>query len=267
MSVGEYDVPRGVGRVAIMTIAYNEEDFIGAVVRNWKGKVHKHCVFLSSKPWHGQELPKDKTEEIAKSHGAEVVSMHWPSETAQRNYALGYLRDYDYVLIVDADELYTEADTFKILDTLGTTGGEWRVDNINCYRIGTMKSYFKTTDYILDPPDTHKPNVAIDPKKTTFRDCRIPSQDLEILVPDVVMHHVSYLRNDLRLYHKMKQFEHYNQVSNEWFNEVWKKWHPDSENVRAYGREISKAVQDPMPEEIKKLLFEGYYDLEQARLH
>ncbi len=248
-------------KVAVMTIAYCEEEFIGAVMRNWLGKVHKHFVFISKKPWHGMELPQDKTADIVRLHGGEVVQLPWVSETAQRNWALGHLHEYDYVLIVDADELYTDADTLKILDTLGTNGTEFRVDNKNCYRAPEMKTYFKSPDYVLDPPDTHKPSIAIDPKRATYRDCRIPSQDYEIFVPGITLHHLSYLRNDLRLYHKMKQFEHYNQVQDSWYEEVWKKWTPEMDNVRAYGREHSKAVLDPMPEEIRELVRLGETDL------
>lgn len=240
-------------KVGVLTLAYNEEQFIGAVLENWRGKVSRHVVLLSSKPWHGVELPRDKSAEICKHYGVEVISLPWPSETAQRNWGLGYLSDCDYVLQVDADELYEEKDQLTLLSALGTKAGEDFVDNTNCYRTSGMITYFKTPDYVLDPPDGHWPVVAINPLKATFMDCRVPSQDYQLVLP-ITMHHVSYLRNDLRLWHKMQQFEHYNQVRPSWFSDVWQKWEPGMANVRSYGVETSTTKLQPMPDEIRGLI-------------
>ncbi len=246
-------------KVAALTLAYQEENFIGSVIRNWKGKVSDHIVLVSSKPWHGIELPKDKTEAIARRLGAQVMSLPWPSETAQRNWGLGSLSGYDYVLIVDADELYEEADQLKILEALGTNAGEWRVDNKNAYRVDNVVTYFKTANFKLDPPDSHFPLIAVNPQAVTFKEHRIPSQDYQLPIP-VKMHHVTYLREDLRLYHKFRQFEHHEQVHRGWFENKWKTWTPDMEDVRAYGGLSSKAVPCVMPDEIKELLRLGAED-------
>ncbi len=247
-------------RVAVVSIAYREANFIGAVIRNWRGKCEKHLVLLSSAPWHGMSLPDDGTKAIAQRLGAEVIELPFASERSQRNWALGYLHDYNYVLQVDADELYEEADQLKILDALGTSAGEWRVDSTNCYRIPKMITYFKSADYVLDPPDLHEPCIAVNPKAITFRDCRIPSTDYQLPIPDVKLHHCTYLRENLRLWHKFKQFEHHDQVRQGWFEDTWMKWTPETENVRAYGKEQSKAIPFDMPKEIRDLLALGLED-------
>ncbi len=247
-------------KVAVLTICYNEEQFIGSVIKNWEGKISRHLVLLSSKPWHGLELPKDKTRAIAIRRGADVMELPWPSEAAQRNWGLGALSTYDYVLMVDADELYEEADQFKILEALGTNAGTWRVDNKNAYRIDDVVTYFKVPEYKLDPPDTHHPLIAVNPKLVTIKEHRIPSQDFMIPIPDVKMHHVSYLREDLRLYHKFRQFEHHEAVHRGWFANKWQVWTPEMDDVRAYGQEKSKAVPAIMPQEIRTLLEIGRND-------
>lgn len=242
-------------RISVLTICYREEQLIESVLKNWQGKVFKHLVLETSKPWHGQELPKDRTEEICRKYpGVEYISLPWSSESNQRNWGLGYLYDCDYVLIVDADELYTEADQFKILESVGDKSfNNGLYDNLWCYRVPGVKTYFKTPEYALTPHDTHQPILAVDPKKVSFTEHRQVTTSHQIQV-SVTMHHLSYLRSDLRLYHKFKQFEHFNEVKEDWFNKTWKSWTPDMEDVKAYGQDNQKAVKDPMPEELKLLL-------------
>lgn len=244
-------------RVAVCTIVYNEDAFIGAVVNNWKGKVAKHLVLSSSIPWHGMSLHADKTNEIAQKLGAEVISRQWSSETSQRNWGLGYLADFDYVLAVDSDELYEESDQLKILESLGQNAGEFRVENTNCYRVPSVVTYFKTPGFVIEPPDTHEPLIAINPRVSVFKDCRLPSQQYVIPIPGVKMHHLTYLREDIRLWHKLHQFEHFDQVRRDWFESVWKKWTPEMVNVRNMGYELARAVPGVMPDEILTLLSES----------
>ena len=240
-------------KVAVQIIAYNEEATIAAVLRNWIGKVHTITVFHSDKPWHGQELPHDRTQRICEDMQIEFIRLPWRSETEQRNWALARHYDFDYVLIVDADELYTEADQFTLLETIGKRNDAEMHDNLWCYRVGRVETYFKTPEWIMDPPDRHRPVVAIDPKKAIFTDCRIPSTQYQIPLP-ITMHHLSYLRDEMRLYHKLQQFEHHDRVKKGYFD-TFKNWKPgDKTIVRAHESEPSIAVPGKMPEELCTLL-------------
>ena len=102
--------------IAVLTIAYNEEQYIGACIKQFKGLINKHLVLLSTKPWNGQAYNKDRTEQIARSLSAEVIMQFWQTEHEQRNWGLAYLYNYDYVFIVDADEMYSKLDIEKILE-------------------------------------------------------------------------------------------------------------------------------------------------------
>jgi len=240
-------------KIAVITISYREAPLLKAVLKNWQGKVYKHLVLESKKPWHGQELPEDGSKQLVESFpNTEYISMHWASEAIQRNWGLAYLYDYDYVLMVDADELYTTEDQIKILDRLGKKMPF--EDNQWCYRIPLIKTYFKTTEYALSPPDRHEPVIAVDPKKVLFTETRQVTTTHQIPINGTTMHHLTYLRGDLRLYHKLRQFEHCDMVKTQWFEEKWLKWTPEMEDVRCYGHEQSKAVLDPMPQELKDLL-------------
>jgi glycosyltransferase involved in cell wall biosynthesis len=240
-------------KIAVLTICFNEEETIGQVINNWDGLVYKHLVLHSDKPWHGLDLPPDRTEEIVRSfRHTEFIRLPWKSEHDQRNWGLAYLYEYDYVLIVDADEFYTKADQEIILSRIGQKNAF--EDNQWCYRIPLIETYFKSLDYRLDPPDGHQPVIAVDPKKIVFIDCRIPSTPYQIPIDGVTMHHATYLRNEKRLRSKLTQFEHHDQVKRNWMDEVYTKWSPEMEDVRAYGSEKSKAILNPAPQEIKDLI-------------
>lgn len=235
-------------KLAALTICYNEEQFLGAVIGNWKNIVDKHLVLHSDKPWHGAELPPDQSEDITRSFKhTEFFRVWWHNEHIQRNWGLGRLAEYDYVIIVDADELYTRKDQETILNTLGT--GE----KTDCYVAQKVKTYFKTLQYALDPADTHHPIIAINPKKLTFSEYRGCAFQQQIWV-NATMHHLTYVRQDERLKYKLGQFEHYLDVRPEWWNFVWKNWTPEMEDVRAYGRENSRAILNPAPQEIIDLI-------------
>lgn len=234
--------------IAILTIAYNEQDTIKAVMEQWKD--FKHLVLHSEKPWNGKNEPKDNTEEIVKRFkNAEFIRMDFKNEEEQRNYGLKMLYDYDYVLIVDADELYISDDRKKILNTIGKINNY--EDNNFCYRASKVITYYKDLNHRLYPSDTHEPVIAVNPKKIFFKEARIPNTDYQIPI-SVKLHHLTYCKSDKKMKNKFNQFSHFNQVKENWYNEVWKKDKID--NVRAYGDINSKAVFSPAPEEIKKII-------------
>lgn len=240
-------------KVSILTITYRESDLIEAVIKNWNGKVDKHLILETKEPWQGPELAWDGTKKICDKydHVEYITFNKFRDETEQRNWALGYLYDYDYVLIVDADELYTEKDQQLILDSIGVV--KPFEDNQDCYRAGYIETYFKTPDYVWEPHDTHEPTIAVNPKKVLFTDCRIPNTQYQIPL-DVKLHHLSYLRVDERIETKLKQFMHHDQVLDSWYEDVWKKWTPEMKNIRPYGPHQVSTVKRPMPHELTELL-------------
>lgn len=241
-------------KVAVQIICYNEEETLASVIKNWLGKVHTITVFHSDKPWHGQELQHDRSERICKALNVEFVRLPWKSETEQRNWALAYHYRFDYVLIVDADELYTEKDQDTLLQALGVPPEDGLYDNLWVYRTGATTTYFKTKDWKLEPADIHRSVIAVDPKRTIFKEHRLTVAEYHIPLP-ITLHHLSYLRKPERMRHKLQQFEHHDAVKRDYFRDVFMKWQPgDDMVVRAYGVEKSKAVPAEMPGEIADLI-------------
>lgn len=236
-----------------MTIAHNEEETIGATLKNWDG--FDHYVFISNKPWHSFSAKIDNTEQIALDNNAIVIKGNWKSEAQQRNWALGHLYSYDYVLIIDADELYTEEDKRTIYKALeeGVEDGVGRIEHPDVIRTDKMLTYWKTTDYVFDPPDKHKPIIAVNPKKVLFTEHRQVDVQYQPIIP-VTLHHLSYCKTDKKIFEKIHQFEHCNDIKKDWFNNVWKNWEIKMEDIRPYGEEVSMAKHKPLPEELKNLI-------------
>lgn len=243
-------------RFAICTIAYNESEYIQACINNWKGLVDEHLVLVSTKPWNGKPVKDDGTMEIAKNAGAKVIVDYWASEAKQRNYGLDILKDYDYVLIVDPDEFYTKSDQHKLFVALNKPiTNNYRGDRyIPAFSVKNVITYWKAPDYVLNPPDTHKPFIAVDPKQTRFFEHRQlePIGYAELL--DITCHHFSWVKSDKKIREKIQSYSHSSAIRPDWYEEVWEKWVPGcGMNVRPYGKP-SVATYKECPEEVLNML-------------
>lgn len=245
-------------RIAVATIAYNESQYIGACIRNWKGLVDKHLVLVSSKPWNGIKFPDDGTTDIARKLGAEVVIGDWDTEAQQRNEGIAILYDYDYVLIVDADELYSKETQKNLFDMMShPIDISWRSDKkIQAFRIEKIITYWKTHEYIFHPHDRHKPTIAIDPKQLYCHEHRQFGGDY---IPMVLgaCHHFSWAKTNEKIKEKIQSFSHARVIPDNWYKDVWLKWEPNSNmQVKPYYTEKDKAVAvyGPAPDEIMALI-------------
>jgi len=254
-------------RIAVCSVAMNESEYIGVCIDNWKDLVEKHLVLVSLKPWNGPRLGDDGTFGIAKRHGAEVIAGEWKSEAEQRSWGLARLYDYDYVLQVDPDELYTKQDQISIINRLNQNNG---IDvgfdpsrKIAGFRCPKMITYWKTSDYILDPADNHKPVIAVDPKQLychEHRQFKYMSHEDDYLsyapiVEGITCHHMSWAKPDDKVKAKIEAYSHAEWINNNWFYDVWMKWQPGSDMLcRPYGEEKSRSLLSPAPSEIVQLI-------------
>jgi hypothetical protein len=238
--------------IALLIIAYNEAEYIDKVINQWKGLVDYITVLIPVKPWRGLPQEDDGTAINARRAGAEVIIQHWNTEEEQRSWGCARLYDYDYVLTLDADEFFTLEDRKKILAEL---------KDEPCYRAENMVTYWKD-NYILDPPDTHKPVIAVDPKRIKFWEARMPMLMKENTytdwqpVIDVTMHHFSWSKPDHKIKAKIENFSHSNIIKPNWYNDIWLGWDKNKEldDLRPYGIEKSRAILYSMPQEIKNLI-------------
>lgn len=249
--------------IAVLSIAHNEEDIIGQHIKMWTPYVDEYLLLLSNKPWNGSTNKADSTEEIARYWGATIQKGEWKTEHEQRNAGLHTLHDYDFVIVSDPDEFYIKKDLEKIVNRVkdkhdyeNNTDG-----NILAFKAKKVQTYWKTTDYIFEPADSHQPIIAVNPKYTRFFDKRAASIINDVapidFVPeiDVLCHHLSWAKTNEKALEKIQTYAHAGDIPNDWYEEVWKKWTPGcTMRIRPYGIEKSVAVFNPAPEEIKELV-------------
>jgi glycosyltransferase involved in cell wall biosynthesis len=233
-------------KVSVCTVAYNEAEWIDACVRQFQPYIDRHVVLVSSLPWHGRRLRDDGTANLARRAGAEVHVQHWPSESEQRNWGLARLFDSDYVLVIDADEFFERSGLELLLAELGRSAGP-------CYRAAGMRTYWKTKDYVCYPYEGwDSPVIAVDPKRVKFsmqRQLQPIDEDRRLIAPElpVLLHHMSWVKSDEKVREKIETFSHAGHIREGWFENVWKKWTPDLDDIAPYGNDRIRAIFEPCP--------------------
>lgn len=234
-------------KTGIVTPAYNEERFIGACIKQFNGFPVDHLILVSKTPWNGEPFPVDKTEEIARKLGAKVMVDDFPPDEHQRHIGLDYFKNYDWCLIVDADEFYTREDIKKILDYLETADKE-------VYSCGKMLVYFKDLDSIAVREIGHKPPIMA--MRPHMRFSGIRGVDYPFyFIPDTTLYHLSYVRTNAELVKKISTFGHSHEIIPNWYQDVWMKWTPQSVNFHPTEPDVfARSEVSPVPDQIRELL-------------
>lgn len=162
------------------------------------------------------------------------------NEISKRNIGLELCRkqNCDYVMLMDTDEYYTQ----ESLDILLKECEQNNIDAGYC----KMYTYYKTKEYILDPIENYyvpviyklhadtklilnnPSHVLVDPtrRSNTISKCKI-------FGPEVMMHHMSYIRNDIRkkLMNSSARINFDEHINN--LVSYYEKWSPGDEAVIA----------------------------------
>jgi len=223
-------------KIAALTIAYREEKRIAKTINCLKGFIDYHLVMISQTSWSGEVKEMDKTEQIATGLGCEVILGHWNNEVEQRNLGLAILKDYDWVIIIDADEYYDPTSVKNLLQFIPSA-------SLRVYGISTMKTYWKTPQYIIDPPESGGRLVLIKPDVKIIISLCV-DESWGFLPDDIILHHYSYVRTDEEMKSKVDYFQNIEKFVPNWYENVWLKWTPEMENLHPVQPEsFKKAVK------------------------
>lgn len=222
---------------------FNEWRFMPAVVGQVL-KIVDRCVVL-----RGRRSFSGAAASVGAMPGldprVEVIEGEWGSEHETRNHGIEVLSDCDYILTVDSDEIFTDADLCSLRDLC--TNGEYPA-------IATrLITCWKSPDYRIEPPEALTACVAV---RRDVRFTGLRETDRTPYIADLHYRHLSYVRTDEELREKLRLLGHSAEIQPNWYEEVWKRWDKDPtlENLHpthpaAYGR----AVFDP-DEELKQIL-------------
>lgn len=210
-------------KIGILTICYREQSFIRDCIRQFNSFDFRHLVLICDQPWHSNGEKMDRTPEICDEEGVEYIISDWDSEAQMRNYGVSQLRNMDWILTVDADERYSEESIILLKDFLETAP-------LPAYGIGTIYTYWKQPNIRIEPKESGGLIVATKPR-VVFTDKRCIDSQWDFLPPEIVMHHLSYVRTDEEMLRKIKTFEHQHEIIPNWYEEKWLKWTPEMENI------------------------------------
>jgi len=220
-------------KIATYTQCYRSEDMIKDSLNSFKGLVDQQLVLISEKPWRGEAQPLDKTKEITEKEGAEVIVGNWAEETPQRNLGLQLLKDYDWIINIDSDEYYDPDSAKKVIEFAESN------PPLAAYGIKTMKTYWKTKDYVIDPPEGGGRLVLMKPTITIITTLCI-EEPWGFLPKDIILHHYSYVRSDDEMKTKIEYTATQEPIIRGWYENVWLKWTPKMKNLHPVHPETFK---------------------------
>lgn len=231
-------------RFCSMIVAYNEQDLIRGCLY---GLTDLHNYVVVSKPWLGEHKYFDNTSKIAEEMGAEVILKDFLSEKDERNFIMEKAKadGYDYVFIIDVDEFYTREDIRKAIDFIENNPSER-------YNVSSCIYFWKNENWEILPkynniiPACYRSDMS-------FTNNRNIKAEIKIFPNDITMYHFSYAGSDEHILSKLQHFSHAKEMRPEWFDEVWKKWTPEMEDIHpGYNKHaFKKAIPYQCPEEIK----------------
>ena len=236
-------------KLGAVTTAWHDEETIYGTLACLESFVEKHFVLLSEKPFFGENLLPDRTEEICKQFPhVEIIKGVWKEHT-MRNIGLDLCKDFDWMIGFDADEMMTAGDIIRLKNHLSFTDFD---------AIGFIsKVYWRTTDYRFDPDPDHIKVCVVRTKsnvKYITKQCiNSPFKTLNYRDCNITHHHLSWCepKNILR---KVIHYNHANEIDGRiWYNNFYKDWQPNEDVYQPFGTKW-KAVYDPLPDELKKYL-------------
>jgi len=229
-------------KIKSVILAYNDEETIGAVIKCIKPFVDEIVVMLSERPYFGVPEAPDNTEEICLSLDVNVVKGYWKLDHYQRNTGKKILKDCDWIIYLDSDELIDNKNIIYLLDFLKNT-------NDNAVTV-LPRVYWKTIDYILDPPASFDPIIAARPHVDFHYIRNVNSSYVRW---DGEMHHLSWCSpKDIKK--KVTTYAHASDFDGEkWFNDRYEKWNYGDDVIMPNG-EVFKTKLFPLPDDLRILL-------------
>ena len=260
---------------------YDDHEFLEISLESVVNSLDKVLFLVSDVPWFGpisdNSCTIQKIKDLcSKNKKLELIQGHWINEAEQRNFGLSkfFSENIDYCFIVDSDEVYHKKQ-FEDIKTYIT-----QHPNITAFHIH-WNTYWSKKYYVISPRENFNPLVAVKVESFLFTDMRLGITSIQransfvfnskqetyngVILPNFCFH-LSYSRTDEKIKRKIETFSHANQINKNWFEEVWKKWTPDSKNLHPitphqYEQAIKEnflAFPDNLKLFIKKERFENY---------
>ncbi len=227
-------------KVGVLITAFNEPNIVN-LIKHYKPYVDDIVVTVSKKPWKG-DMKADDTYDRARSVTTNVINKHWPFEHQQRNEGMYQLRKMDYVIVSHCDTWFTAEDLKKLKEM------ELSDRHYTC----KVLTYWKDLDTVIDP-DISLPTIVIRADQNFENLINIYNMLAAPQELPITCYHLSWVKSDDELLKKISTYSHADEISREWFDNVWKK-----DNKNNLGPTIASDYKglrkDPLPDEIRRYL-------------
>jgi hypothetical protein len=222
-------------RVALQVIAFNVDPWINAMLRNAAPHVDKIFLAYPPRPWGYSSTARasiqnpTKLESIDRHDLAceiEVVHGDWLYDEDTRNCLLDQARNegFDWMVIQDADEFYTEASWKRLLAAME------RANNYDLL-ITPWFNFWKSPEYVIDNRGSGikclNEGFAVRAKNSHARFMFSRTTDAKHrLIVDEPCYHYGYVMSDESMRKKIQTWAHTKEISSMrlWYELKWQRW-------------------------------------------
>ena len=203
-------MPEKFTKFGCQVVAFNETDFLEAIIRLFQPFVDEIVVSTGNKSWMGNIENDGSVEMVVLPLTKEFNNVHlikgdWTTEAQQRNNALKHLNECNYIFVVDTDELWASEYITKVKEFALSHPG------YNIFR-ANWNTRFKNINWRVEPREQFKPIVLINNKKglqfTENRHIQESVNTISILIPEktALVEHLSFVRSEpSKIKEKIKQ--------------------------------------------------------------
>jgi hypothetical protein len=225
-------------KIAAHILAYNVDKFIEPVLKNLENNVDKVYIAYSEYPWNynpiNKLLYKNETNlEYLNSLinkfdcDIEIITGNWDYEEEQRNECLNKAREenFDWLIIQDADEFYTQEGWIEIRKVLEN-------DKFYDHFKTTWFNFWKSSKFVIQYEDGSikgsNAGFAVRCSSNLYfiraRNCSYTEKSKTI---DIPCYHYGYVLSDNEMLMKINLWAHTNEFftnRQEWYELKYKNW-------------------------------------------
>ena len=260
-------------RMAIMPcMEFDQSEYFPYAVESLLNEVDLFLFSVNTRSWGNSDITlteenKQFIQEFVKTNPKFRLLMGtWENEPDQHNAGLKYAIDNgcNIVFCTSDDQVYTPGEPAKMMNIL---------ENSEADILKTQWYTFwkKEPLYVIWPPEGFCPTLAIKPKQFKYNDVsegvaidengnERQVRAIVLGINDVKVFHFSFARDDEFIKHKMEMSSHRHQVIPGWYENVWKNYKPEMENLNpCFPGAYKKAVPFPLDQLPPKI--RGYFKM------
>lgn len=240
-------------RFAVHVLMFDCDEFILRMIDNCAPFVDRIYVAYSKVPWNAYNPRARKQYKNTTDKSIVKLSRHvdkieliegvWDTDEDQRNACLDRARQdgFDYLIIQDADEFYTNEDYQNNLLEI-SRNPDW-----DSY-VTPWYVFWKSLDYVWEDQEGSialgYPEFALNCRTDVrFTRSRRNNAEKHYQLPGLCFH-LSYVRTDEKIYRKIRTWGHAHQFdSDAWYHFKWRRWNDATTDLHPFPGTVRRAVR------------------------